>query len=1209
FVITYIDDSTGRGVSGASVIVDCSNSTFALALNTNYWVTYLGLGQYLIEVESTALGNLGTYILGVSVSYSGAPYYLPANNDITSRVIERTTQILIIQTPGDTPFLENVTFQFKFEDYITGMIIPIDKSHISLSHGVAETPISIGEYALYDFGTYYEISFNSTVLNPSSLVVGEEIQLEIDVTGAPPYYALRSTKAIATTTERSTQILFPLIEEVPYTDNFTIELDYIDFLSGQGIENAVITLSSTNWSGPAYQVAELGGGSYRVYVNSTVFGGIGTVYFDISASKGGVPFYSSRLATGVPASIRAIITSLVAEAPPPGSTAVGVPINVTLTLMDFDHDVPLSGAVITTDWTSLYGTSYQLVEKGGGVYTLTLNMTGLIAQDYPFAVTAQKSLYQDSNIVVSVTPGASTFTLVLHKTAVYALWGEVHDIRIDVRESYYYSLIPGANVTLLWNSTIYYFTDLANGTYSLMLDTSNENFGVYNLQISVSRQYYQTRQTSLTLVVSKAPGQILSEQTVFDVVVNTTQVFTIYLNDTITGSHVVASSITMEWNNTVYPLVTNGTPGFYLASIDATGFALGQYEAVITAASLNHVFLDAIVDINIVPIPTNIGLASGAAALFVVRGAMLSILVEYNDTYYGGYVTGANVTYVLGSLRGSLTEHANGTYNATIDTSNLPAQTIFLRIIGSKTGMATATRTLVVTIQPVPTEVTVDTLLREGYHGDLVEFTFYYNDTYNLQPIAGAFADVSWEGGTGDVTDQGNGYYLVEITLTPTSPRLYDIVASFSLQNYSLSSLTVRILIRATPAHIEGPTAYDVPVNHTGSVVFNVINDLTNETIEGLQGLAYWEGGLIMELFQMDNGSYELRVPDYLIMTSYRIEIGFSTSIYSLSSQFLDLTVRPVLTMIDTLGINTTILTFPGAQDSIVVLLRDLDHNMGISDANATVYYDPAQISFPEDRRPPVIDGVYTFPFVVRTGGTINVTITFTKDLYFSQQITFTLKSDFSDEQILAQNLALTGGFLFIFVAIGIVAYVKHFAIPWIIRQLNKMIAALAKGRVPSAPKVRAREDLVLEIINEELKPSGLGKELEDVPGPSIEAVIPEIEDLLERLAEITGLGKLELEAFRQDLARMRASERPGFIREVIEQEEARRAEALAEAEPIPAEAKEILEEKPEELEELRLKLKRKGMSDDEIEIIIDQAKGLSKADLEALLDSLGIKL
>jgi hypothetical protein len=326
-----------------------------------------------------------------------------------------------------------------------------------------------------------------------------------------------------------------------------------------------------------------------------------------------------------------------------------------------------------------------------------------------------------------------------------------------------------------------------------------------------------------------------------------------------------------------------------------------------------------------------------------------------------------------------------------------------------------------------------------------------------------------------------------------------------------------------------------------------------------------------MELLQMDNGSYELIVPDYLIMTSYRIEIAFSTSIYSLSPQILDLTVRPVLTMIDTLGANTTIQTFPGAEEAIVILLRNLDHGDVISDAEVTVSFDNETITFAVDRMT-ILDGVYTLPFVVRTGGTIEVTIIFTKDLHQTQQITYTFRSDFSAEQILAQNLALGGGFIFIFLAIAIIAYAKHFAIPWIIRVLNKMIAALAKGRVPSPVKVRTREDLVLEIVNEELKPSALEKELEDIPGPSIEAIVPEIEDLLERLAEITGLGEIELEAFRQDLARMRASERPGFIREVIEQEEARRAEALAEAEPIPAEAKEILEEKPEELDELSAK-------------------------------------
>ncbi|MHA2310536.1 MAG: hypothetical protein ACXADF_03515 [Candidatus Thorarchaeota archaeon] len=1209
FVITYIDDSTGRGVSGAAVVVDCSNSTSALVLNTNYWIAYQGSGQYLIEVDSTALGNLGTYVLEVSVSFSGAPYYLPASNDVNSRVIERTTQILITQTPGDTPFLENVTFRFKFEDYITGTMIPIDKSHIALSHGIAQTLIALGEYSLYDFGTYYEISFNSTVLNPTALVVGEEIQLEIDVTGGAPYYSLRSTTTVATTTERATQILFPLIEEVPYFDNFTIELDYIDFLTGQGVENAVVVVTSANWTVPQYQVVELGSGSYRIYINSTVFGGIGTVYFDISASKVGVPFYSSRLVTAVPASIRPVITSLVAEAPPPGSTAVGVPIVVTLTLMDFDHDVPLEGATVTCDWTSLYGTSYQIVEDGGGVYTLTLNMTGLLAQDYPFTVQAQKLFYQDSNIVVSVTPGASTFNILLHRTTVYALWGEVHDIRLDVRESYYLSLVPGANVTLLWNSTIFNFSDLANGTYSLLLDTSAENFGIYELQISVSRQYYQTRQTAITLVVSKAPGQILSEQTVFDVVVNTTRVFVVYLNDTITGSPVVASSFTMEWNNTVYPLVTNGTPGFYIASVDTTGFDLGPYEVALTAVSLNHVFLEAIVDINVVPIPTNIRLASGASALFVVRGAMLSILVEYNDTYYGGYVSGANVTYTLGSLTGTLVEEANGTYSTVIDTSGLPAQTIFLRIAGSSVGMATATRTLVVTIQPVPTAVTVDTFLRQGYHEEVVEFTFYYNDTHNLQPIMGAFVDVAWEGGSADVTDLGTGYYLVQVTLSPTSPRLYDITASFSLQNYSLASLTVRVVIIATPAHIEGPSVYDVPVNRNATVVFNVINDLNNETIEGLLGRAYWESGLIEDLTPLANGSYQLNVSDYLIMGVYRIEIGFDTAIYSLSSQFLDLSIRPILTIIELVGRNsTTILTQPGAELVISILLQDGDFGGGISDALVDVNFHEDDITHAVDRMT-IIDGVYTLHFVVRASRSFTVTITFTKEFHETQIIILNIRSDFSSEQILAQNLALGGGFIFIFLAISIVAYAKHFAIPWIIRALNKMITALAKGKVPSPVSVRSREEMVLEIINEEIEPVGLGKELEDVKGPSIEAIVPEIEDLLERLADITGLGEVELEAFRQDLARMRASERPGFIREVIEQEEARRAEALAEAEPIPAEAKVILEDMPEELEELRMNLKRKGMSEDEIAIIIEQAKSLSKADLEALLDSLGIKL
>ncbi|MHA2140254.1 MAG: carboxypeptidase-like regulatory domain-containing protein [Candidatus Thorarchaeota archaeon] len=1208
FEVAYVDDSTGRGIAGAAITIQCDNSTSSLEADTNYWINYLGSGRYSIEVSSIALGSPGTYVLNVTATFSGAPYYDSASLSVNSRVTERPTLILITQTPGDTPFLENITLRFRYEDYLTGTLISISKSNILLTHGIAESPISSSSYALHNHGTFYEISFNSTVLNPSSLVVGYIIQLEVDTSSGSPYYALRATNTFATTTERLTQILFPLVDEVPYTDNITIELDYIDFLSSQGIENALITLSSSNWSSPAYQVIELGSGSYRILINSTVFGGTGVVNFNISVSRSGVPFFAPRLAIEVPASVRTIITSLIAETPPPGSTAVGVPIIITLTLSDFDHSLLLEGATITTDWTSLYGTSYTVLDEGQGIYKLNLTTTGLVADDYPFVVNATKQHYQLVSILLSVTPGASTFTILPAKSALYLDWGEVADIRVDVRESYFFTVVSGANVTLLWNATVYLFNDLGNGTYTLLLDTSAEPVGIYEPQISVSKQYYQTRQATIALIVSKAPGIIVAEQTFIDIPIETTRSLVVYLNDSIRNMPVVATSVTMEWNNTVFPLIANGTPGYYVATLNVSGFEIGPYMLVIRATAQSHSFLDADIDINVVPVPTDIALVSGVSSLFAVRGDSLSLLVEFNNTLYGGYVLGANISYTIGSITGILTEQPNGTYSGIVDTSALPAQTIFLRISGSLTGYATAGKTIVVTIQPVPTVVTVDTLLNQGFAGDIVEFTFYYNDTHNNQPITGAFVDIAWEGGAADVTDLLTGYYLVQVTLTPTSPRLYDITASFILQNYSAAIMTVRVVIVATPAEIIGPSEYSIPVNDTVQLILNVNNTLTGEYISGLNGIAHWEGAGEVLLNEFESGIYSITVPGDLAMDTYRIEIGFLTSIYNIPTYFVNVIIRPVQTEVRIA--NTTIITQPGARETIVITYLDLDHGpAGIAGAIPLLDFDENNISYVEGSFLDLGDGVYEIPITVLGAGTMTIDITFSRGQFESQTIRIEIKSNPSEGAILAQNLMVGGGFIFIFLAIAIVAYAKHFAIPWIIRALNKMIAALGKGRVPSPVSVRSRDVLVLEIINEEIMPVGLDKDIEDVEGPSIEAVVPEIEDLLERLAEITGLGDVELKAFRQDLARMRASERPGFIQEVIDQEEARRAEALAEAEPIPAEAMEILKDKPEELEELRTKLKRKGMSEDEIEIIIEQAKSLSKADLEALLDSLGIKL
>jgi hypothetical protein len=147
-------------------------------------------------------------------------------------------------------------------------------------------------------------------------------------------------------------------------------------------------------------------------------------------------------------------------------------------------------------------------------------------------------------------------------------------------------------------------------------------------------------------------------------------------------------------------------------------------------------------------------------------------------------------------------------------------------------------------------------------------------------------------------------------------------------------------------------------------------------------------------------------------------------------------------------------------------------------------------------------------------------------------------------------------------------------------------------------------------IVNGEAESLKISKRADEIAEYPIETSVPEVNELLEELAAITGLGESEIAAFRSDLARMKASERTGFLQEVIDQEKARRADVLAKP-PVgePTLEEMPLEQRPEELDDLRQKLIKKGMAIDEIDIIIEEAKSLSKADLDALLNSLGINL
>jgi len=1211
FTVTYSDDTTGVGILAASVSLTCSNTSETLALNTNYWVASLGQGTYQIKIKSSSLGSIGVYSIGVTVSRAGSPFYMPATRNVNSRVTQRATQILMVQTPGETPFRENVTFRFRYIDFITGANIAITKTDITLILGGSYV-VSSSNYKLTNFGSYYEIRFNSTLLDSVNLVTGRSVKLTINRNSSVPYYAAKSSTTYATTIERPTQILFPLVQETPYFDNLTMNFDYTDYITGAGISGANITLSSANLTSPVYIVIEIGGGSYRILVPTQQFGGTGTVFFTLTANKTGAPYhYASRTTSNVPAVIRLIQTSLLYEVPPAGTRPVGDPMMVNLTLSDLDHSSRLAGAVITCDWSTRYNRSCIIAEIGGGAYRITLNTTGLVAQPYTFTIRAQKTFYQTTTINVIVQPGSATVVISLGKTVYYADWGQHVLIRFDVRETLYFTLVPHMNGTLLWNGTVYQFSDLGNGTYSLNLDTSAADYGYHEPQVSVSRIYYQTRTQSFALIVSRAAGQIMPSQSIYAIVTGTTGSFWVYLNDTENNRPVIADSVTIDWKNQTYALVYNGTPGFFVATVNVSGLAIGQYPATLRAFETNHVFLDYVVDINVAPVPTHLQLAGNAISVTVVYGITLGILVTYNDTYHGGMISGANITYVLGNLTGSFTQLPNGTYRALIGTSSLTAQTLYLRVTAAKQGYATATRTVIANIMPRPTQLTANPLIRDGYYSDIVSFVVYYNDSLTGVSIAGAAVSAGWEGGLTNVTDLHNGSYMIVLQLTLTNPRLYELNVALGKTNYASATISVNLLIKPTPAEITGRSSLSVPVNDTASVLFTVTNSLSGQVVTGINGISYWSGIGEIPLTEIGNGSYRLDITGGLPIGFYQVEIVFATSIYQIEPLAFDLTVRQVLTELRIA--NTTISTVPGGVVVLSVTYYDLDHGVGISGVVPLVATTAGNVTYFADMtNEPAGNGTYLLYFGINGGGTFQATIQFSRGQYATKTQMITFRSDISAQQVFFQRLSVIGGAALILAAALVGIYVRVWSVPRLVRALNRMIAALAHGKIPRPPVVKSRNDTVLNIVNGELKRVGLQKQLEDIAAEPIVIVVPEVNDLLQQLASITGLGPQEVEAFRSDLARMKPSERPGFLREVITQEQARRAEALAEkaGEKVSVKPeKEILGARPGELQELRMKLQKKGMAPEEVEIIVEQAKSLSKADLQALLDSLGISL
>jgi Mg/Co/Ni transporter MgtE len=146
--------------------------------------------------------------------------------------------------------------------------------------------------------------------------------------------------------------------------------------------------------------------------------------------------------------------------------------------------------------------------------------------------------------------------------------------------------------------------------------------------------------------------------------------------------------------------------------------------------------------------------------------------------------------------------------------------------------------------------------------------------------------------------------------------------------------------------------------------------------------------------------------------------------------------------------------------------------------------------------------------------------------------------------------------------------------------------------------------------MNDELLPVNIMKTETDISPSTVDVTVLDVEELLFELAEVVGLEESDVATLRRDLDAMRPSERAGFLSEVIKQERARRARAIVEADvaaepsaPVAELSRKLTEE---ELDYLRERLKAMGIEDTETDLMVEQARNLTKAEVDALLDQIG---
>ncbi|MDF1539769.1 MAG: hypothetical protein P1Q69_12785 [Candidatus Thorarchaeota archaeon] len=1150
------------------------------------------------------------YSLHIEATYDAiSPFYGSDDAYILFELRTRSSALDFEDTPDTTPYLENASFQIFYRDVDSSYGIIAES--ITVNKGV--TPLILNsEYWVIDDGNgYYTIVVNSVALDGLGLT-----EITIYATWNPstsPYHndAETSLEIRVSQREANVEITSPP-SQTNFGNNVTFTFAYIDILSG----SAITTITQSNiqvWAEGSQLtsgqfVLSGSSGVYTLQVDSTILSSVLVMNFNLTIlvdwADGIAPYYSDD---AILVRVTTVGRTLTYSPQPVQSANFGDNLTIAFQLFDTENSTLVSGAIVYFDCQTvslIQGIDFWLDESNGlytiEIDTLSLLSPGILFFDLNISWNALDEPYYVN--LTTITTSASirpiSTTLTASSQSASAEWLQEATVRVDYFNELYSNLTSGAQVQWFWQDVGQSgnFTEIgSSGVYVASIDTGlASSTGTTIITITAKLANYEDAVTFITLIIETLPSDLsitAPEEAIAGIIfiprgsgIN----ITIYLEDVnnvlpIDNTYVLRVNASIE--GTDFFFVYNGTPGYYECMIPSGGSTIleigSTYNVRLTAALQNYNPASGIFKISLLQTQSQLDLSSGTTEDVI---KIYSELVNFTVHLYAPDlledIDDAVVTWVLSEkgLYGNLTWlGSGGLYYVTFNTSEVGFGIwgISFRATPNDPIYSNSATRLSLTINRIPTDVIREfsEITREwGWTGNV---SFIFNTTL-FGPVAGASAEYSWSGGSGNATDIGYGIYIIPIASSLVDPGSYSLTITFSKENYQEGPTGLRIIINPVETdlsvnsidyhpdyfgNIENMEQLQIPLGDSVTLYF-WFNDTNSEDgyVGGLPGgvttlNSYLRGPSIdgylnVSLNDEGGGLYSFTfdtmdptIGSIIDSESYRLYFEVFLTNRNTADILIRIHVIEIPTELILRNSDTTISFENGMNPILEFYFNDTWHNQGVTgaDFNAAGAESIVQIITDESG-----EGVYTLELetgaLLSTGGGV-IVVNFNATNYGTKQMQLIVNIQPNNVDTMVLNLTRYGLPVALVIIMLLVGYVRVWSVPKRLRQINGQIKALRKGKIPKPlPDAKSRQALVANLFNDTYSELGITRSPSQMPEEAIAVDIPEMGELLVQLSILTHLSPEELDEFKADIAKMKLSEQAAFVREVIEQEAIRAA-------------------------------------------------------------------